>query len=129
MFVIPLVLAVYALVDVVQTPESEIREGLPKLLWVALVVLFWVVGPIAWLVAGKKPNGTSGVRRPTGWPPGVPRSGPPRQVAPDDDPEFLSQLERERGRRERERRRREREGGTSSRDSSEEQADGADGSP
>jgi hypothetical protein len=91
LIVLPLVLAIYALVDLVQTPDEEV-QGLPKLAWVALIVLIWVVGPIAWLVAGKRG------RR---WLPGLsPRTAGPagpapgRPVAPDDDPDFLRGLER-----------------------------------
>jgi len=88
MIVLPIALAVYALVDLVQTRDEDV-QGLPKLAWVALIVLIWVVGPIAWLIAGKKG------RR---WLPGMPRPAGPRgggrPVAPDDDPDFLRGLGR-----------------------------------
>lgn len=89
MFVVPIALAVYALVDLVQTEDDQV-QGLPKLAWVALIVLIWVVGPVAWLIGGKKGRGPRlGLRaRPTG------PSGSRRQVAPDDDPEFLRGLGR-----------------------------------
>lgn len=90
MIVLPIALAIYALVDLVQTDDERI-QGLPKLAWVALIVLIWVVGPLAWLIAGKKG------RR---WLPGLaprtaagPRAGG-RPVAPDDDPDFLRGLGR-----------------------------------
>ena len=88
MIVLPIALAIYALVDLVQTEDERI-QGLPKLAWVALIVLIWVVGPMAWLIAGKRG------RR---WLPGLtprPAGGPlrgGRQVAPDDDPDFLRGL-------------------------------------
>jgi hypothetical protein len=92
LIVLPIVLAIYALVDLVQTDDDEV-QGLPKLAWVALIVLIWVVGPIAWLVAGKR-----GRRR---WLPGTaPRAAGPsgaapgRPLAPDDDPDFLRGLGR-----------------------------------
>lgn len=91
LFVLPIALAVYALVDLVQTPDEEV-QGLPKLAWVALIVLIWVVGPVAWLVAG---------RRGRRWLPGLsprpagPSGGTPgRPTAPDDDPDFLRGLGR-----------------------------------
>lgn len=91
LYALPLVLAVYALVDCVQTDESQVR-GLPKLVWVVLIVLVWVVGPVTWLIAGKQ-------RRPgqlRAWPV-TPRAGggparPTRPLAPDDDPDFLRSL-------------------------------------
>lgn len=87
LFVVPIALAVYALVDLVQTEDDQV-QGLPKLAWVALIVLIWVVGPVAWLIAGKKGRGT-----PRGLPTrGTGPSGGRRQVAPDDDPEFLRGL-------------------------------------
>jgi len=89
MIVLPIALAIYALVDLVQTKDEDV-QGLPKLAWVALIVLIWVVGPVAWLIAGKKG------RR---WLPGfAPRPAGPRgggrPVAPDDDPDFLRGLGR-----------------------------------
>ena len=92
-YVLPILLAIYALIDCIQTDESEIR-GLPKLGWIVLIVLVGIVGPIAWLVAGKTRTGRSLL-------PGLPRPGSrdrggateaPRTLAPDDDPEFLGQL-------------------------------------
>ena len=53
LYALPLILAVYALVDLVQTDEKDV-QGLPKLVWVLLIVLVWIVGPVAWLVAGRK---------------------------------------------------------------------------
>jgi hypothetical protein len=91
LFVVPIALAIYALVDLVQTRDEDV-QGLPKLAWVALIVLIWVVGPVAWLVAGKRG------RR---WLPGLsprpagPSGGAPgRPIAPDDDPDFLRGLGR-----------------------------------
>ena len=90
LYALPIILAIYALVDLVQTPDEDV-QGLPKLLWVVLIVLIWVIGPAAWLIAGKRgrtfPLNLS--PRPAGGP-----SGPPRQVAPDDDPDFLRGLGR-----------------------------------
>ncbi|HET6693883.1 MAG TPA: PLD nuclease N-terminal domain-containing protein [Pedococcus sp.] len=75
-------LTIYAAVDCIQADEQRVRN-LPKLVWVFLILLFWVVGPIAWFVAG----------RPQG---GRPRPGrshrPPPPRGPDDDPDFLRNL-------------------------------------
>ena len=44
----------------VQTDEKDV-QGLPKLVWVLLIVLVWIVGPVAWLVAGRKGRGLPGL--------------------------------------------------------------------
>lgn len=93
-FLLPLVLAVYALVDCAQTDATRVRR-IPKVGWILVIALLWVVGPVAWLVAGKDRDDGSGASR---WRPGAagrPGTGQPaRQVAPDDNPEFLAQLRR-----------------------------------
>lgn len=69
-------LAIYALVDCIQTDQSKVR-GIPKVFWIILIVLITYVGPIAWLIAGKErklPGGRNQSRGPLG---------------PDDDPDFL----------------------------------------
>lgn len=82
-----LVLVVYALVDCVRTRSADVH-GLPKVLWLALILLVPGVGALAWLLLGRD-RGTAA--------PPARRSGP---VAPDDDPEFLWRLEQERRRKE-----------------------------
>ena len=81
-WVLALALTVYAAVDCIQTDESRVRN-LPKLIWVLLIVLFWVVGPIAWFIAGRPQQGR-------------PRRGPTRQPPPPRgpaaDPDFLRNL-------------------------------------
>lgn len=103
-------LMVYALVDVWNSEEDE-RGGLPRWLWVLLIVLLPLLGPISWIVvrvaarrsgAGPATGRGGGGSRPT-----PPRRPSPRRpsagpVAPDDDPEFLWRLEQEKRRRERE---------------------------
>lgn len=91
--VFPLMLAVYALVDCIQTPEAEVR-GLPKIGWVVLIVLIGVVGPATWLIAGKDRSGRGGPAWSGGAGAGYPdRERPTRRVvAPDDDPDFLRKL-------------------------------------
>jgi hypothetical protein len=87
LYALPLILAIYALVDLVQTDDDDV-QGLPKLAWVALIVLIWIIGPIAWLVAGKRGRRLAlpgRAARSAGPPPG-------RPLAPDDDPDFLRGL-------------------------------------
>ncbi|MEO7979327.1 MAG: PLDc N-terminal domain-containing protein [Sporichthyaceae bacterium] len=88
LYAVPVILAVYALVDLVQTDDKDV-QGLPKLVWVLLIVLVWIVGPLAWLLAGRKGRGFPGLPPRTG--PG-PAAGPRRTLAPDDDVDFLRGL-------------------------------------
>lgn len=78
-FLLVLALWIYAFVDCLNTPEEEV-SGLPKVAWVIIILLFGevLVGPVAWLIAGK-------VRAPA----------PARWVAPDDNPEFLKSLRKD----------------------------------
>lgn len=74
-FIVGIVIAVaftlYALVDAAMTDHSRAR-GVPKPVWIVLIVLLPVIGGLLWLFMGK---GSA-----------VP---PPRSpVAPDDDPRF-----------------------------------------
>jgi hypothetical protein len=92
LFLINIALLIIALIDCLSTDESKIR-ALPKVIWVFLILLFPVVGPIVWFVAGrpqKNAQPRTGVWAPGG---GFPESNRPRrQVAPDDDPEFLRNI-------------------------------------
>jgi hypothetical protein len=49
---VEIVLLVYCVLNIVTTPEAEVRN-LPKLLWLLLVVVLPLVGGIAWLIAGR----------------------------------------------------------------------------
>jgi hypothetical protein len=89
---LPIVLAVYALVDLVQTRDEDV-QGLPKLVWVLLIVLVWVVGPVAWLLAGSRSRTLPGLLPRGDGPRGTPGR---RTTAPDDDPDFLRGLNRPR---------------------------------
>lgn len=54
-FLLVLALWIYAFIDCLNTPEEQVR-GLPKVIWVIIILLFGevLVGPVAWLVAGKQ---------------------------------------------------------------------------
>jgi hypothetical protein len=45
----------WALLDCIFSPKDEVRN-LPKLLWVALIVLLWVIGALAWTFLGRTPR-------------------------------------------------------------------------
>lgn len=93
MFLLPLALTIFALIDCIQTENDDVRH-LPKIGWIVVILLIVVVGPIAWLVAGRD-RGTAARRvRPA-------TAGP---IAPDDDPEFLRRIDEMRRKRARERR-------------------------
>jgi len=91
------VLAIYSIVDCLQTPEDQLRL-LPKFGWLVLI-LVPLFGPAIWLIVGRERGGAA--RQGLSWPAG-PSSGAPGQPrparrlsAPDDDPEFLRQLGRD----------------------------------
>jgi hypothetical protein len=81
LYILPLALTIFAFIDCLNTPEDEVKH-LPKVAWIFIILLFWVVGPIVWLVGGKQRHARAGGGRAarTAW------------VAPDDNPEFLKSL-------------------------------------
>ncbi|MFG2828858.1 PLD nuclease N-terminal domain-containing protein [Streptomyces sp. NPDC048434] len=92
-FLLVLALWIYAFIDCLNTPESQVR-GLPKVIWVIIILLFGevLVGPVAWLVAGKhRGPATDGGSTPSEWH----RNHRTKFVAPDDNPEFLRSLKDE----------------------------------
>ncbi|WP_433546262.1 PLD nuclease N-terminal domain-containing protein [Streptomyces sp. CA-294286] len=90
MFILPLALTIYAFIDCLNTPEDEVKH-LPKVAWVFIILLFWVVGPIVWIVAGKNRRAVTGGRTPSEWQ----RGRRTQWVAPDDNPDFLKSLKDE----------------------------------
>jgi len=72
---------IYALVDLFMTQAPRVR-AFPKPIWIIVIVALPIIGPLLWLFVGKAKN-----RR---YKPG---SGSGR--APDDDPSFLGNLDRE----------------------------------
>ncbi|GAA3380253.1 PLD nuclease N-terminal domain-containing protein [Streptomyces racemochromogenes] len=83
-FLLILALTIYAFIDCLNTPEEEVKH-LPKTVWVLIILLFSIVGPVVWLFAGRKRSaaGGGGRARRQQW------------VAPDDNPEFLKSLREE----------------------------------
>lgn len=90
LFVVEIALAICALISCLSTEEGEIR-ALPRIVWVLIILFFPLLGSIAWFATGRP--ATPGAARPH-WRPGsgFPEAERPRQVAPDDNPEFLRSL-------------------------------------
>lgn len=90
----------FCLFEVLSTDEDDVRH-LPKFVWFLIVLFGFDLGAIAWLLFGRR----RGVVRAgvSAWPPefltssdGDQRPGRPSGPAPlgpDDDPEFLRQLD------------------------------------
>ena len=94
MFGLELLLIILALISCLSAEEGELR-ALPRIVWVIVILLFPLVGSIVYFVAGRPLTTTP---RPGVWAPGsgFPESTRPRDRAPDDDPDFLRKLERQR---------------------------------
>ncbi|MBO4161671.1 PLDc_N domain-containing protein [Micromonospora sp. MMS20-R2-23] len=86
LFLLQVVLAAGALISCLSAEDEGIR-GLPRFAWVLVILVFPLVGSIAWFLAGRP--APTGDRR-GGWPSGT---GSRRPVAPDDDPEFLKSID------------------------------------
>jgi hypothetical protein len=112
---------VYALVDLARSPKAQVRL-MPKMLWAVVILILGVIGVALWFVLGRPrvgypPSGGGGFGG-GGFGGGFgsgPR-GPSAPLAPDDDPEFLKQLDEQSWRARMEQLRRERQAGSSAPD-------------
>lgn len=92
--IVIIALTVWAAVESFMADPDRVR-GLPKTVWVIIVLLFLPFGAAAWFIFGRPRRSLTRTRanRATNWGTGAPsanrRSAP---TAPDDDPEFLSRL-------------------------------------
>jgi hypothetical protein len=89
-FILILALTIYAFIDCLNTPEDEVKH-LPKVVWVIIILLFSIVGPIVWFATGKLRHAPAGESTPSQWH----RNHRTQWVAPDDNPEFLQSLKGE----------------------------------
>lgn len=112
--VVALTLTVYCVLDVLRTPREEIRT-LPRPVWLLVIVLLGFLGAAAWLFLGRPQGapgaggggrgfggfgsggGSGGGRGGSG--PSLPQwpgrgGGRPAPRAPDDDPDFLRELDK-----------------------------------
>lgn len=89
-----LALWVFCFIDVLLTPVPNCRN-LPKLAWVFIVLLFPLIGSIAWLVAGRSWDGKAVAPVNRGAASRYPEYDRPNRFVPtnpDDDEEFLAGL-------------------------------------
>lgn len=107
-FMFVLATTVYAVVDCINAEEED-RRGLPTGLWLILIIMLPIFGPVSWYFISSSQRrarmaaGGSASSRPSGGSAGGygrPQrpQRPGRPVAPDDDPDFLWKLEQERRR-------------------------------
>jgi hypothetical protein len=73
----------YALFEVLTTDEADVRS-LSKFTWIMLVLLTFWVGAILWALFGRPRRGLVS----------APSHRPPAPRGPDDDPDFLQDLDR-----------------------------------
>lgn len=81
--IIAVVLLISAIVDLIRIDPARVR-ALPKPVWALIIIVIGVIGPILWFALGREPL----ERRNHGRYPTAP-------VAPDDDPEFLRRIARD----------------------------------
>lgn len=107
LFLVALAVWLYCVLDAITADRDRVRR-LPKGAWIAILLLTFEIGAVAWLVWGRPRGSESGMParggRPrlgssgrTAWPsrPGGAGSGRSGRPAPDDDPEFLARLDRQ----------------------------------
>ena len=84
-------LTIFCLIDCIQTPQIAVRN-LPKWAWIVLILLFPLIGGVAWLVAGRPVPGARRQDYVSGYP--EYRRDPAGPLGPDDDPAYLHELGR-----------------------------------
>lgn len=103
MFVLPVALAIYATIDCARTPKDEMPGNIPKAFALIGILIFTVIGPLAWIVVSRvmKAEQKGGLNAGL-WSSDNPQplfqrkeKMEPEHVPPDNDPEFLWKLEAE----------------------------------
>ncbi len=90
---VELALVVLALISCLSAERRAIRT-MRRAFWILTILLLPILGPVLWFVAGR-PTGQAGAGGSVG-------RTPPRPNSPDDDPDFLRNLDADRSRRDRE---------------------------
>jgi hypothetical protein len=85
LILIPVAITVYALIDAITAPRDDVRS-LPKALWIFLIVILWIGGAVLWFFFGRP-------QRSKGGDSGGGGGGQLRPQGPDDDPDFLADLD------------------------------------
>jgi hypothetical protein len=67
---------IYSIVDCALADRTRVRT-LPKSAWLPIVIVFAFIGGVLWFIIGRPRKGADGGRR---------------DIAPDDNPEFLRHL-------------------------------------
>jgi|RhiMetdeSRZDD1v2_1073273.scaffolds.fasta_scaffold561671_2 Phospholipase_D-nuclease N-terminal len=92
LFGLEILLMVLALISCLSAEDGEVR-ALPRYVWVIVILLFPLVGSIVYFAVGRPL--TTAPRSTWAAGGGFPEATRPRGVAPDDDPEFLSRIDRQ----------------------------------
>jgi hypothetical protein len=86
-FLVSVLFWLWAIFDSLTSDSKRVRN-LPRWGWVVVILVFLEFGALAWAIFGRPRSGQLVAR---GSRPQSPRGGP---VGPDDDPEFLRNLNR-----------------------------------
>ena len=92
-FLAHLALLIAAVADCLGGERSPRR--LPRGVWVVIIVLLPIAGALLWFWLGRaRPEGQTGLGKPGGGGAGGGPRRPRGPIAPDDDPDFLRDLDR-----------------------------------
>lgn len=94
LYLLPLVLGIYCLVDAITSRDDRVRH-LPQVGWILLILYFPFVGSVAWLVAGRPARGAAARRSHEQPAPEFPEYDRPGRAAasnPEADAEFLRKV-------------------------------------
>ncbi|WP_350257994.1 PLD nuclease N-terminal domain-containing protein [Scrofimicrobium sp. R131] len=81
LFAFAIGVTLYALLDWGMNSKSQTPGGLSRWLWLAVIIIFPIIGPAAWVIL-RLVGQAERKRGPTAAP-------PPQRGAPDDDSEYL----------------------------------------
>lgn len=86
--IIGVIVFIYGLIDCIRSEPSDVRS-LPKPAWIVVILLLPFIGVLLWLFFGR-PQYSEVSAAPAAQSKNV---APRRSLAPDDDPEFLRNIE------------------------------------